>query len=153
MSTTRSGARDEMYARVRDTVKRTVITGLKYTPEIRYQYSGQDGIPGDKLWLRASVHTIDSPQTTLSSNVGKPGQRRYTSFGFLVVQFFMPRSDAATPEYAGLIADAIQAEFRTKQSPLAVVYRNIRVNELAPEDQYYRLNVVADFEYDVVNKE
>lgn len=152
MSATRTEARNEMYTIVTD-ANESNPASLPYTPELFYRDVTEPGKPGERIWLRASVQTVDTEQTTLSTYVGKPGQRRYTTDGFIVVQLFMPKSDDESPELGGMIADVIKSAFRTKQSAHAIVYRNIRINELPQENQYYRLNVIAEFQYDEVNKE
>jgi len=152
MSATRNEARDEMYGRITkvndsNPARRPVV------PALYYQGLMEPYKPSNILWLRATIHTADTEQTTLSTNVGKPGQRRYTVSGLLVVQIFMPKGDDEIIESGEAIAQAIQAEFRNWQSECAIVYRNSRINELPQEDMFYRLNVVTEFQYDETNKE
>lgn len=153
MTCTRSEARDEMFTRIREVVELNGEAVFGFIPEMRWQFVKEPATPETPSWLRSTLQHIDSDQTTLSTNVGKPGQKRYTSYGLMYVQFLLSKADDESAMNGDALAVLIQKEFRDKQSQNAIVYRNIRILELPSENQYHRLNVVAEFEYDEVNKE
>ena len=152
MTTTYSNAIDEINAvfwQDWNSAKTSSVAG--YVPEIRWQYVEEPSSPdGSKFWGRVSTQTVFEEQSTLSDEAGLPGQKRYTSSGMVFVQIFCPKSLAQAGEIGRKLAEVARNSFRGKSTPGKVWFRNARINELSPEDLFYRFNVVAEFEYDEV---
>lgn len=120
-----------------------------YTPDMRFQGFEKNGKPdGSKFWLRFSQQTVNERQATLSTCAGLPGQKRYTTTGIVFVQFFCPRSLQTGMELGRKLAILARDAYRGHALDDSIWFRNARINELAPESDSYRLNVVADYEYD-----
>lgn len=102
---------------------------------------------GQQYWIRVSHQSIISPQTTLNGCV--PGQRRFTTSGLTFLQLFAPTADKQYGRKALLLATIARDCLRTARLDTVLV-RNARINKLtAPlENDQYRLNVVAEHEYD-----
>jgi len=114
-------------------------------PEIRWQGVEADKPPQNVFWCRVSIQTVYEEQTTLSND---NGTKRYRTGGLVFVQIFCPTADAQAMDKGRKLAIVARNAFRGKQTANGVWFRNARINELPPEDDAYRLNVVADYEYD-----
>lgn len=122
-----------------------------YVPEIRWQNVQNRALPdGSKFWVRVSKDTVFERQATLSVCEGSPGQRKYTASGLVFVQLFMPKSNAQAYELGQQLAVVARNAFRGKTTPGNIWFRNVRINEINPEELYYRINVIAEFEYDEI---
>ena len=84
----------------------------------------------------------------MSVSEGVNGQKRYTASGLVFAQIFSPRSASNGFEKGIALGEVAKKAFRGKTTPGKIWFRNVRLNELEPEDSFYRLNVVAEFEYD-----
>lgn len=137
-----------MAALVHDAVNANAEAILGYVPEIMWMNTQQDTPDGSKLWLRFSTQTVDDGQATLSSDESAPGKKRYDVSGLVFVQLFCPRSVQTSGEDGRNIGEMIRNAFRGKVTPNCVWFRNARLQDgIAPEDLYYRYNVVAEFHY------
>lgn len=117
-----------------------------YVPEVRWQGVEEYYAPdSSKFWARVSVQTVMEEQTNLAGNDSK---KRYTSSGLVFVQIFCPKSHIKANEYGKKLSEVARNSFRGKSTGGAVWFRNVRINELSPENLFYRFNVVAEFEYD-----
>lgn len=124
-------------------------TIVSYVPEIRWQGVQYRDLPdGSKFWVRVSKQTVFEEQTTLSACEGAPGQKRYTASGLVFVQIFCPKSNTQAFELGQELAKIARNAFRGKTTPGKIWFRNVRINELNPEELYERFNVVTEFEYD-----
>lgn len=122
---------------------------VSYIPEIRWQGVQYRDLPdGSKFWVRVSKQTVFEEQTALSVCEGAPGQKRYTASGLVFVQIFCPKSNTQAFELGQELAKIARNAFRGKTTPGKIWFRNVRINELNPEELYERFNVVTEFEYD-----
>lgn len=120
----------------------TAIVG--YVPEIRWQNVQQRPIPdGSKFWVRVSKDTVFEQQRTLS-----PGFRKYEATGLIFVQLFCPKSNHQAFELGQQLAVVARNAFRGKSTENCIWFRNVRINEIPPEELFYRINIIAEFEYD-----
>jgi len=107
---------------------------------------------GSKYWIRVSHNIVTSPQSTLSTCEGANGQKRYTTSGLTFLQLFAPMVDKEVARKALDLATIARNAFRGQQghsSDDSVWFRNPRINNNLPiENDQYRLNVIAEFEYD-----
>jgi hypothetical protein len=151
MTTTYTGARDEMFALLKSVVDAGAAAIVGYNPYVEYQ--GVDNAvksPTDKFWSRVSTQTVISQQTTLSTCEGEIGKKRYTESGLLFVQLFAPKAADNVQKKLGLLAELNRKAFRGTTTPGHVWFRNARINELAQEALFLRINVVTEFEYDEI---
>lgn len=96
-------------------------------------------------WARASLRHATGGQTSLSGGLGK---RTYTRTGVFIVQIFVPLGEnlSEAQQLAKVVVDA----FDGKASPRAVWYRNVRVNEIGSDGDWFQVNVLVDFTYDEI---
>lgn len=146
MITSYFDARNEIFAQY-NLAKVEILALLGYQPVVVYQGVESTGVmPTDKIWLRLSQQTVIEEQSALAGNDLK---RRYTSDGLIYAQIFIPK---LTGVYTNgvKIAEYIKKAFRGKQTSSAMWFRNVRIQELAPEESWFRLNVVSEYQYDQI---
>ena len=149
MTTNYHDAKSEMFALLNAAWQANTVAIVGYVPAIYWQMKEEPATPDpSKYWARCSRQTVLEQQTTLSTCEGANGQRRFTTFGLLFVQIFCPKAAENVGTIAEKLAQVAKDAYRKQQTTSGIVFRNVRINELPPENQYYRLNVVAEFEYD-----
>lgn len=128
----------------------TAIAG--YLPAVQYmgntQKAGQDW---SKHFAVITQQTVKEEQSTISCCVGENGKRRYTTYGLVFVQLFAPKGPAGQDQCRKLAIIAKSAYRGQTAGDGAIVFRNVRINELEPEENCYRINVVSEYEYDDIN--
>lgn len=124
--------------------------GLAEAPEIRYNnlvYANPP--PKTKYWCRISTQVISEEQATLSNCVVAPGQKHYQVEGLVFVQIFAPMVADASSKLR-LLAVVARNAFRGKEGVGRIWFRNVRINELKPEESFYRTNIVGEFEFNEI---
>jgi hypothetical protein len=109
----------------------------------------QDPIPTDVYWCRVTLLPNDTEQTGFSNGAYAPGNRRYTSYGLIVVQIFGPRQNADVADKLALLAQCAQKAFR-KETANGVVLRNASFRPMLPEENWEGMIVQAEYEYDEI---
>jgi hypothetical protein len=152
LSATYKQARDEMLALFNAAWSVETLTVLDEIPEIRWQGKEKKELPSrEDFWCRISTQSVYESQITLSENVTELGSRRYESSGLVFVQIFCPKVKKDSYEKGILLAEIAKNAFRGKKtSPGNVWFRNVRINNVEPEELWYRFNVIAEFEYDEI---
>lgn len=118
-------------------------------PQIRWQGTeGTSKPPVDGFWCMVSAQTVFEEQSTLKTGLAPSENRRYTATGLLVVQLFCPMSDAEAMDKGRRLAVVARNAFRGKETNNGVWFRNARINEIPPEENAYRFNIVVEYEYD-----
>ena len=136
---------DEMFAKFY-TAWQTLDVGLGYVPETRWQGIEVANEPDkSKYWVRVSQQTVDENQSTFRQ--GSSG-RRFTTEGLIFVQLFCPKSDSQAMTTGRKLATIARDAFRAVDSSDNIWFRNSRIVELSPENEWRRFNIVAEYEYD-----
>ena len=149
MTLTYDEASKEMFDPLRALVKGELKTLLGYEMEMRWPFIPEPKTPKTDVWMRVSRQNVIEGQATFSECVGGPGQKRYTTDGLLIIQLFAPVTGQAT--ILTKVGPIIRNLYRTLPNNFGLMYRNVRVDQnIPPEDKYYRLNVVAETEYDEI---
>jgi len=139
-------ARNEIFAQY-NLAKPSILALLGYQPTVIYQgVENASVMPTNKIWVRLSQQTVIEEQATLAGNDLK---RRYTSDGLIFAQMFIPKT---TGDYTNgvKIAEYIKNAFRGKQTSNCMWFRNVRIQELNPEEAWFRINVVSEYQYDQI---
>lgn len=115
-------------------------------PELRYWDVHYDAQPnGDDAWARLTVHLNDADQVTL----GEPGARRFTRYGLVSVQVFVPsgRGLRQANPFVTVALDALEGK---STSDGAILFRHVRQTEGGRDGPWAITLVIAEFEYDAV---
>jgi len=118
-------------------------------PTVYWQGNEPAQTPGkDSFHVHVGTQTVIEQQTTFKTGVAPSENKRYTANGLVVIQLYCPMSVSDSMDKGRQLAVLARNAFRGKESANNVWFRNVRINELPAEDDYYRLNIIADFEYD-----
>ena len=107
----------------------------------------QDTVPpsGSAPWARVTLRHTFGDQASLAS-VG--GVRRWRRDGLVTVQIFIPLGEGLSEGYS--LAKTVVDAFEGTATASSVWFRNVRVNEVGSDGEWYQVNVLADFTYDEV---
>lgn len=140
---------DEMFALFNAYWNANTSAIAGYIPEVRWIGNETDTKPnGSKHWARVSTQNLTEVQATLSNCVGIEGQKHYEANGLIFVQLFAPKQVDNSFEECRKLAQIAKKAFRGKTTPGKIWFRNVRINELAPDNLFYRINVVGEYEFD-----
>lgn len=141
------GATDEMFAVINTANNNGASAIFGYTPVIVWPDLTPDFTQQDKAWMRAGITTVTDAQSALSTCEGAPGQKLYESHGLVWMQLFLPRSVATSSDDGRRLAVVLRNAFRGVKTPGGVWFRNSRIVEVAPENNFFRKNVVSEYVY------
>lgn len=155
MTATYSEARDEMFRLFQTAFNAGAADIVNYVPEIRWQgVEEKDAPPEDKFWVRVSTQNVTSRQSAfVSDDAPAQSAKEFTNRGLIFVQVFAPRSLSKEGSFVlgGKLAEFVQSIFQNAETSSSVWFRNVRINELPPEDKAYPFNVVAEYTFDQLN--
>lgn len=154
MSATYPQAIDEIFALFKAAwdANAASIVGSAVPPTIIWKgVEPKDGPPINEFFARIATQQVGEPQSTFKSGVAEDSSRRYTANGLVIVQLFLPMSDSQAMRKGLLLGQMVKEAFRGKSTASCVWFRNARINDaIPPEENLYRLNVIAEYEYDEV---
>lgn len=141
---------DAIFTRFRTTwIDGRVLSLLSYDTEIRWTGILKEDPPvSNRFWVRVSQQTVLERQQTLSSCEGLPGKKRWRTHGLVIVQLFCPKSVARNMELGRKLAIIARDAFRGKTAGNVWFYRARIQDNIPPEQEVNRFNVVAEYEYD-----
>lgn len=149
MTATYSEADDAMRAIVDTVWANGVITALVGYLPVLYM-SGIEPATGPdvtKFWGRWSRQTVLEQQ---SSHRDGTNGRRFRNNGLVFVQVYGPMALATANAKCRTISELVLNSMRGKETSNGVIFRNVRINELATDGKSYRYNVIAEYEYDEI---
>lgn len=124
-------------------------TAFGYVPEIEWEgKESASKVDRSKVWARFSTQNVFEEQATLSACVDEPFVRRYEGSGLIFVQLFLPKTVANALIKGRTLAKVARNAYRGKKSDGGITFHNVRINNLPPEELFYRINVVAEYDYD-----
>lgn len=118
-------------------------TGLKYTFE---DLANDDLLPStDAAWCRFSLRHNAGRQAGMGAAAG---QRMFRRTGTITVQIFTLSSKGLSE--AQRLAKVVGDAFEGQSTPGGVWFKNVRMNEIGRDGQFFQTNLLTDFEYDEV---
>lgn len=100
---------------------------------------------------RFTMYPTIEGQATFRDGPNQP--QRYESAGLVIVQCFGPRNLEEYPDGADVarkLATAAKLAYRGKTLGGCIMLSRCRVNRLDPEPNFYRFNMIAEYEYDEI---
>lgn len=127
----------------------TAICG--YIPEVRWPFVEEpDSPPTNKHWVRIRIETVDERQATLRGEDKDFGYgKRYESNGLVIVQLFFSKATLIT-SHARLLTEVARKSFIQQVADGSVWFRNASKREVDPEEDWFRTNVTAQWQYDEI---
>jgi hypothetical protein len=138
MSLTYQQAKDEILA-----VFKTAWDTTGYP--VHYQDVRKQRDRDEEPWAVVTLQHSAGFQSTLS---GAQGARTFTRLGFLTTQVFVPVGKGLQESYE--LAKVVSDAFEGTATPGGVWFRNVRLNEVGRDGEFYQLNVIVEFSYDEV---
>lgn len=136
-------ARNEIFGQFRTT---WLADGASSGVPVMYPDLGDQQPPTTGAWVRINIKHLSGGQSSLA---GAVGTRMFTHGGFITVQIFTVFGEGQTQ--ADALTVIVKRAFEgVTTSPGRVMFRNVRVNEVGQDGQWFQTNVIADFEYDEV---
>ncbi len=125
---------------------RTAWLGASQSDDrVKYDNVGKSSVPpsGNTAWARVVLRHTTSEQASLS---GASGTQRYERRGVLVIQIFVPPGKGLAE--ATDLPTIVQTAYEGITTTNGAWFRDVVVNEVGPDGDFYQTNVVALFEYD-----
>lgn len=142
----RVAARDAIYSIATAGASAAFVQVLGKPGFIRYAGVKDDRpatIPNDVYWAQFSIQTVDDEQETLRNN-----ERRFLVEGIVFVQLFVPVLDEQGLHHLDLLSEAIRNVFRRRAPGDKIEFTRARiVDNIKPEPNWLRANVVSEFQY------
>ena len=142
MSLTRNEAIDEICA-----IFKAAWDATGYGERVKYDNISKKSLPpdGEIPWARVTLRHATSAQASLA---GEVGTRRFRRTGVLTVQVFEPIGSglSGTTDLPKIVQESYEGVVSTG----GVWFRNVRINEVGPDGDFFQTNVVIDFEYDEI---
>lgn len=116
-----------------------------YIPEVLWPGVEFNQKPeNSKFWCRVGQTTVGSPQISFNSDTG----RRFTTYGLFLLQLFCPKNIPNSITLGRALANSVVTGLRAKKTPNGIWIKNPMINELPNDENYYRFNVISEYEFD-----
>ncbi len=96
----------------------------------------------DLSWARVTIANTLGRQETLS---GAQATQAFERMGVLTVQIFTPLGVGLSE--SDLLSKIVTDAYQKTSTPNQVWFRNVRMNEIGPDGEFYQTNVLVDFTY------
>lgn len=112
---------------------------------VKYDNVGKSSVPpsGNAPWARVVLRHTTSEQASLS---GASGTQRYERRGILSVQIFMPPGKGLAE--AVDLPTIVQRAYEGQTTTNGAWFKDVTINEIGVDGDFYQTNVIAQFEYD-----
>ena len=124
-----------------------VTTAGQSGDRVKYDNVGKSSLPpdGNLPWARVVLRHTGSNQASLS---GEVGTRRFQRNGLLTIQIFVPPGKGLAE--AVDIPKIIQDAYEGQTTAGGAWFRDVTINEIGSDGNFYQTNVIALFEYDEI---
>lgn len=138
MSLTFQEAKDEIFSLFKSGWDATGYSA--HYQDVRSQRSSNE-----EPWAAIFLQHTAGFQSTLN---GSQGERTFLRQGFVTVQIFTPVGNGLQDSYQ--LAKVVADVFEGASTPGGVWFRNVRLNEVGRDGEFYQTNIIAEFRYDEV---
>lgn len=128
-------------------LKAPTIVG--YEPQVRWwNREVKESPPKTQHWVRFSMETVSNEQTAMRGPVVEQYGKRHTNIGLVFIQLFFSKSSLVKDDDITLSVIASEPFYRAV--PNKIWFRDPRIQELPEETDYFRANVIAEYQFDHV---
>lgn len=143
---TPSQAKDEAYTLV--TTKFAEWVGVTpFDVDVRFQGKVRADRPTD-LWVRLSMQQVQSVLSSFVATQDTGDKQQFETSGLIYAQVNAAMTFEDSFAIGDLIATAIRDILRSADTPSGMWFRNARFTEVPDDGEFYKWNVVAEYEYD-----
>lgn len=127
-----------------------ILTPLKAVVDAQSLYAIYDDSPkavptsGSQKWVRIMVKHRAGSRASLGRADGKG---KHTQAGFVFVEIYTPREDGLTD--SDILSAAFADSFRNGTDG-DIWYRDVAETEIGEDGNWFRVDVIAEFEYDLI---
>ena len=139
-------AKDDLYSFVNAAFAAYLVASGEAC-EVRWQGKAKPNEPGN-VWVRFSMQQVLSPLRGFIETQDSADLTVYETAGLFFAQVNVAMSEADSFRRGDLLATALRDMVRDKNTPGGIWLRNARFNEIPSDAQFYKWNVVAEYEYD-----
>lgn len=148
MSLTYEQARDEMHTMFKtawDAAPQSMGINVLYSDAKKQVPVTNDLDNNPDPWARINITHTTGQQASLS---GIAGSKRWDRLGLIIIEIFTPlgTGNVLADQLAKIATDA----FEGKVSPGGIWFRNVRLNEVGASGNWWKNNIIAEFEYDEI---
>jgi hypothetical protein len=139
-------AKDELFKLLTDRFK-VYLVANNIACDIRYQGKLRKDVPS-VCWVRISMQQVISPLKAYINNQDGADNQIFETSGLIFAQVNVAMSSLDGFRLGDLLATELKAILRSAETPSGMWLRNARFNELPSDGEFYKWNVVAEYEYD-----
>jgi len=96
-------------------------------------------------WAKVSLRHGGGRQSSLSGGLGTS---RFDRTGIVTVQIFIPNGQGLSEGYE--LGKVVIDAFEGKATASHIWFRNAKITEVGPSDEWFQLNVTIEFSYDEI---
>ncbi len=138
MPATQETASDEMLAFFK--------TAWDTTSLIAVYENVKGAVPTDQVsWARPVIRHAPSGNQSLTGALNKTN---YERIGLMTVSVFIPNGNGLS--LARSLGKTVADAFEGKKTASGVWFRNVRIVEVGPSNEWFQFNVVIEFTYDEI---
>lgn len=123
------------------------VTAAQGAERWKWENVSKQTVPpsGQEPWGRITLRHTESGQTSLA---GAVGTRRFTRQGALTINIFEPcgQGTGASTDLPEIMKDAYEGVTTAG----GVIFRDVTIQEIGEDGDFFQTNVTASFEYDEV---
>ena len=112
-----------------------------FSGTIHWESVKQDRSKDESSWASVVIRHASARQDSL----GGIGSRSFLRTGTVIAAVFTPIGKGLQESYA--LAKTVNDAYEGKTSPNCVWFRNVRIQEMGREGEFFQINVIIDFEY------
>lgn len=112
-------------------------------PILRFYGTEDSSIP-TTYFVRFMMQPVRNSQSSFRQTDGK----RFRENGLISLQVFAPRKVKTSYAKMRLLSALLQKRFRSAID--CISFNNVRINDAAPEDSFWRQNVIAEYWFDEI---
>lgn len=141
MTTTYDGAYNSITAALKTYWAANAGTLITPVPEIRFYGNELTTIP-TTYFIRFAMHQVMNRQSSFRQTDGK----RFREDGIVSIEVYAPRSDRQAYQKMRQLSMLLQRRFRSAID--CISFNNVRINDVASEENFWRQNVIAEYRFD-----
>lgn len=146
MNLTPTTAKDEAYTFVTDGLN-TFFETFDTEVDVRYQGKMRKDRPTD-AWVRFSMQQVTSPLKAFVHSEDGADKQSFETSGLFFGQVNVAINLEDAFRIGDLLATRLRDMLRSASTPSGMWFRNSRFNEIPSDGEFYKWNVIAEYEYD-----
>jgi hypothetical protein len=120
---------------------------IGYEPEIRWwDVDGETKPNVHRFWVQVAQETTSDTRRTIGKNT--TGESCFRATGILMITIFATKHDVSGGRKSRELAQSYKDRFRTDAN--GIFFRESKIVEMKPEEDWLKIGVMVSYEYDEV---